>query len=123
MIGGRDYSVQLGLNRATSVRRSPGSSIKPILVYLPALMSGRYTGASLFLDEPTDFNGYSPRNFGDKYEGTITLRHAVEQSSNVPAVTAMDALGVDYCKAFAQEAGIRFLRFLALLRAAVWRGF
>lgn len=108
MIGGRDYSVQLGLNRATSVRRSPGSSIKPILVYLPALMSGRYTGASLFLDEPTDFNGYSPRNFGDKYEGTITLRHAVEQSSNVPAVTAMDALGVEYCKAFAQEAGIPF---------------
>lgn len=61
MIGGRDYTVRRGLNRATQMRRQPGSALKPLAVYGPALELG-YTTASVLLDEKTSFGGYTPRN-------------------------------------------------------------
>ena len=50
MVGGRDYTVRRGLNRATQMRRQPGSALKPLAVYGPALELG-YTTASVLLDE------------------------------------------------------------------------
>ena len=67
MIGGRDYAVKSGLNRATQMRRQPGSALKPLSVYGPALEKG-YTTASVLLDEKTSFSGgYTPQNAGDRY--------------------------------------------------------
>ena len=62
----------------------------------------------LLLDEPTSFAEYSPRNFGNKYYGWVTLREAVTRSLNVPAVKVLSDIGVSAGKDFAQSCGIPF---------------
>ncbi len=94
MIGGRDYAVQRGLNRATQMRRQPGSALKPLAVYGPALELG-YTTASVLLDEKTSFGGYTPRNSGDRYYGRVTMRTALRNSLNTPAVRLLDEIGIE----------------------------
>lgn len=107
IMGGRDDSAALGFNRATRIRRQPGSAIKPILVYAPALESG-YTAASMLLDDATDFGDYTPKNANGRYAGWITMREAVTRSLNLPAVSLFRELGVSRCKAFASRFGIPF---------------
>lgn len=107
IVGGRDDYAALGFNRATRIRRQPGSAIKPILVYAPALEAG-YTAASMLLDEPTEFGDYTPRNASGRYAGWITMREAVTKSLNLPAVSLFQQLGVSRCKAFAARLGIPF---------------
>lgn len=108
IIGARKYTTRFGLNRATQTKRQPGSAIKPILVYAPALGSGIYTAASVFKDEKTDFNGYSPKNSGNTYHGNVTLRDSLTHSYNIPTVILMQKLGINYCKSFAETLGITF---------------
>ena len=106
MIGGRDYAVKRGLNRATQMRRQPGSALKPLSVYGPALEKG-YTTASVLLDEKTSFRGgYTPRNAGDRYYGPVTLRTAVRNSLNTTAVRLLDEIGLDSAIAYLNKMGI-----------------
>lgn len=107
IIGGRDTASALAYNRATRIRRQPGSAIKPVLVYAPALEAG-YTAASMLLDEATDFGDYTPKNASGRYAGWITMREAVTKSLNLPAVSLFRDLGVSHCKAFAARLGIPF---------------
>ena len=107
IVGGRDDTTALGFNRATRIRRQPGSAIKPILVYAPALEAG-YTAASMLLDEQTEFGDYMPKNASGRYAGWITMREAVTKSLNLPAVALFQELGVTRCKAFAARLGIPF---------------
>jgi membrane peptidoglycan carboxypeptidase len=109
LIGGREGSSSMAFNRAVAIRRQPGSVIKPVIVYASALEEHGFTAASMLLDEPTDFNGYSPSNFGDKYYGWVTLREAVKRSLNVPAVKVLFDIGVNSGKELAQACGIRFV--------------
>ena len=108
LMGGRENTTALEYNRAVRIRRQPGSVIKPILSYAPALEEAGYTTVSMLLDEPTDFNGYQPDNYGTKYYGWVTLREAVKRSLNVPAVKVLSEIGVNTGKAFAQKLGISF---------------
>lgn len=108
LVGGREYKVRRGLNRATDIKRQPGSAIKPILVYAPALELYGYTAASLILDEKADFNGYSPKNYGNQYSGYVTMRQALARSLNVPAVRLLSNIGVYSGKSFASRLGIAF---------------
>ena len=108
LMGGRKSTAALEYNRATRIRRQPGSVIKPILVYAPALEDDGYTTVSMLLDEPADFNGYQPENFGQKYRGWVTMREAVANSLNIPAVKVFSTIGVDTGKRFAQALGIPF---------------
>ena len=105
--GGRDDSTALAYNRATRISRQPGSAIKPIFVYAPALQAG-YTAASMLLDDAMTFSDYTPRNASGTYRGWVTMREAVTRSLNLPAVSLCDTLGVDTCKAFAAQLGIPF---------------
>ena len=107
IVGGRDQTNALAYNRATRIRRQPGSAIKPILVYAPALEAG-YTAASMLLDEQTEFGDYMPRNASGHYSGWVTMRDAVTRSLNLPAVSLFRALGISYCKTFASRFGIPF---------------
>ncbi|HMM30287.1 MAG TPA: PBP1A family penicillin-binding protein [Clostridia bacterium] len=109
LVGGRESTTPMAFNRATAIRRQPGSVIKPVIVYAPALEEYGFTAASMLLDEPTDFNGYAPSNFGDKYYGWVTLREAVKRSLNVPAVKVLYQIGVNAGKSLAEECGIRFV--------------
>lgn len=108
VMGGREYEVAHGFNRATDIRRQPGSVIKPIIVYAPALEYYGFTAASFILDEPVDIDGYSPKNADGNYRGWVTLREAVTRSLNVPAVKVLSNVGVETGKLFAERLGIEF---------------
>lgn len=105
MIGGRDYTVRRGLNRATQMRRQPGSALKPLAVYGPALELG-YTTASVLLDEKTNFGGYTPRNAGDRYYGLVTMRTAIRNSLNTTAVRLLEEIGLDASIQYLNKMGI-----------------
>lgn len=92
----------------SNFKRQPGSAIKPILVYAPALEFGEISNCSQILDEKIDFNGYSPNNVGNTFHGYVSVRDAVAKSLNVPAVKIMDYVGIDKCKTFAEKSGITF---------------
>lgn len=89
-IGGRSDETDsyLALNRAFQSYKQPGSTIKPLIVYTPALEAG-YTADSIVDDSPIDGG---PKNSGDNYLGSITLRTAVEKSKNVVAWRLFDEL-------------------------------
>ena len=108
VMGGRSYDARFCLNRAYMMKRSPGSTIKPIMVYAPAFEKGLLSPASILIDERKSFDGYSPRNFNDKYYGSITVREALIKSLNVPAVEALSMVGIDKAKEYAQNLGIPF---------------
>lgn len=89
IVGGRtqDGNVRT-LNRAYQSYRQPGSTIKPLIVYTPALENG-YTPDSIVDDSPIEDG---PKNSNGRYEGDITLRYAVEQSKNVVAWRLLDKI-------------------------------
>ncbi len=107
MVGGRKHEGMRLFNRATALRQ-PGSCIKPILVYAPALENGSITASTLLSDRRTDFDGYSPTNFHDVYYGSVTVRRALALSLNVPAVSLLNENGIEYSKRFAEKLGIKF---------------
>ncbi len=113
MVGGRDYG-QSQFNRVVQARRQPGSAFKPF-VYLAALGLGprgeppNFTPASLLEDRPltigTGKNAWTPRNYDNRYEGTVTVRRALEQSLNAATVWMADTVGYDAVVRTAREAG------------------
>lgn len=105
MAGGRDYETKRGLNRATQMRRQPGSALKPQAVYGPALELG-YTTASVLLDEKASFGGYTPRNAGDRYYGRVTMRTALRNSLNTTAVRLLEEIGLDSSTQYLKKMGI-----------------
>ncbi len=107
MVGGRDYDASK-FNRATQALRQAGSSFKPF-VYTAAIDQGAEPD-DVILDAPTTFNSagvaYSPRNFDHKFEGNITLRHAMAESRNVPAVKLAQRVGMPTVADYARRFGI-----------------
>lgn len=106
MVGGWNFS-RSKFNRAAQAYRQLGSTFKPIL-YTVAIDRG-FTPTSILIDEAVSYpsgNGqiYSPKNFDHKFEGPITLRHALEESRNIPAIKLMETLGprnvLEYVKRF-----------------------
>lgn len=108
MVGGRSYTGGISFNRATDIRRQPGSVIKPVIAYAPAFEYLNYTAADMILDEETTFADYTPSNYRNKYYGWVTVREAVTKSLNVPAVKTLSAVGVHRAKDFAKRCGIEF---------------
>lgn len=108
MIGGRGEQDGEGINRAVDMERQPGSLIKPLLVYAPAVELYGYSAATVLKDERKSFGDYSPRNSDDKYFGNVTLREAVARSLNVPAVEVLSDIGVSSGISFASALGVSF---------------
>lgn len=107
LVAGREYSAR-GMNRAVDARRQPGSAIKPILVYGPAIDRFGYNGATLLEDKPININGYAPNNYDDGFDGWVSLRSAVSSSINIPAVVVLNDIGVENGKYYAMASGIPF---------------
>ena len=91
----------LTLNRATQSMRSPGSSIKPLTVYAPAMDAGTITPYSIYEDSPYKDNW--PKNQSNTYSGATTVSVAVAKSLNTIAVKVLADLGVEKSFAFATE--------------------
>jgi penicillin-binding protein 1A len=107
MVGGRDFNLSK-FNRATQALRQVGSSFKPY-VYTAAIDQGARPDDPI-VDAPVIFQTasgpYFPHNFDDKYEGTITLRRALAQSRNIPALKLADKLGIRNVEDYARKFGI-----------------
>ena len=91
-----------------TLKRQPGSSIKPILVYAPAIENNLISPSTLILDEETDFNGYKPHNYNNTFNGYVSARTALEKSLNIPAVKVLTYIGINNAINFAENNGIHF---------------
>ena len=102
--GGLGEKTGANLNRATQIKRQPGSSIKPIADIAPALQEKIITAATVYDDVLTDFNGYQPKNDGKDYDGLQNIRYIIAKSKNVPEVKIMRELtpgkSIDYLRNF-----------------------
>ena len=106
IVGGRSYDVRRGFNRATNLRRQPGSALKPLVAYAPAIDQYGYMTASVLKDEPTNFGGYKPRNASYTYYGNVSIRSALQSSLNVATVALLDQIGVEAGRAYLEKVGI-----------------
>ncbi|HNC84749.1 MAG TPA: penicillin-binding transpeptidase domain-containing protein, partial [Nitrospira sp.] len=104
-------------NRAVQAKRQPGSLFKP-LVYLAAMEARRelnggqpVTAATSIVDEPVTFESatgrWTPQNYDHKFHGTVSLRTALEQSLNIPAVKIAQLVGTKRILSLAEKLGIR----------------
>lgn len=92
----------------STLRRQPASTIKPVLVYAPAIEYLDYLPASKILDEPVNFSGYTPQNATKLNYGYTTIRDNIVRSTNIPAVKLLNEVGVEKAKNFAKGFGITF---------------
>jgi penicillin-binding protein 1A len=123
MVGGYSFA-RSKFNRATQAFRQMGSTVKPIL-YTAAIDRG-LTPTTILVDEPTTFDAgagqppYSPGNYDRKFLGTMTLRYALEQSRNIPAVKVIDMLGPSQVASYAKKFGFTqdFRPFLSMALGA-----
>src|ERR1700732_2237983 len=107
MVGGYDFD-ESKFDRATQAVRQTGSSFK-VYVYATAIAQGA-TPFDTIVDEPVTYRSggqnYSPKNYDEKFEGRITLRRALADSRNVPAVRLLDRVGVQNMIDVARKFGI-----------------
>ncbi|MDI3257542.1 MAG: transglycosylase domain-containing protein [Kyrpidia sp.] len=100
VFGGRDYNRDQ-IDHAR-LPRQPGSTVKPIAVYGPAVDKGLIGSGTAVDDVPTSWPGYSPNNFDNRFHGLMTVREALVQSYNIPALRVFDRLGpatgIEYLK-------------------------
>ncbi|HKW65747.1 MAG TPA: PBP1A family penicillin-binding protein [Terriglobales bacterium] len=107
MVGGRDFDTSK-FNHATQAQRQVGSSFKPY-VYTAAIDQGA-TPDDVVLDAPVTFNTpsgpYIPHNYDEKFEGNITLRRALANSRNIPALKTAEKVGIETVIGYAHRFGI-----------------
>lgn len=109
IIGGRHLpDVQLGLDRAVQTSRSTGSSIKPVLDYAPAIQYKHWSTAQILSDTPYIYRGTHIQlyDWDNRYYGNMTMRYALEQSRNVPAVRTLESVGILRASKFAKQMGV-----------------
>ncbi len=97
---------RLGHVDMTRAVRSPGSTLKPF-IYGLAFEEGIGLPDSLIVDRAIDISGYQPTNFDQAYQGTVTLREALQMSLNTPAVQLLDAVGPARLVARLKRAGVQ----------------
>ncbi|AFZ35284.1 penicillin-binding protein, 1A family [Stanieria cyanosphaera PCC 7437] len=109
LVGGVGYDKSQ-FNRAIQSRRQPGSSFKPF-VYYTAFASGKYTPYSTIDDSPITYRVpsgyYTPKNYGGSFSGLMSLRTALIQSANIPAVKLGKAVGLDKVIEVCRSLGIK----------------
>jgi penicillin-binding protein 1A len=107
LIGGLDFN-ESKFNRALMARRQIGSILKP-LIYAAALDQG-YDFTHTEIDEPFTLeqgqNIWSPRNYNHKFDGEITLAHALSYSNNIVAIKMLLTVGAEHIVKLAQNSGI-----------------
>lgn len=107
VIGGRGKHVFRGYNRATQMRRQPGSAMKPLAIYTPAIEAG-YHPDSMLEDKLQSFgkNKYTPHNVDEQYAGEVPMYEALAESKNTAAVWLLNQIGVQKGVASAERFGI-----------------
>ncbi len=109
-----------------NIRRLPGSLIKPLLVYAPALEEDVLSPATPILDAKINYNGYAPENYDGQYHGYVSARECVEKSLNIPAVKVLESLTVKKGARYLEKLGLPVDKedeSLALALGGMRRGF
>jgi penicillin-binding protein 1A len=107
LVGGREYTTKRGYNRATDMKRQPGSTFKPIGVYAPAIEQG-YSPATVANDAKTTFSGnWTPGNYDGSYKGIISMRTAAQYSVNIATVKFLQMTGVSHSLSMLKKMGIQ----------------
>ncbi len=105
---GRNY-IKTGTNRAVDIERQPGSTAKPIFDYGPMIEYNNASTGTTFFDEPYTYTtGGSVKNYDSKYKGMITMRDALIDSRNVPALQAFQQVDKDKIAEFAHSLGVDY---------------
>ena len=89
-------------------KRQPGSIIKPLIVYGPAMNENIISPATEILDDEININGYKPQNVNKQFAGYMSVRDAVAKSTNIPAVKTLSYIGIDKAKRYGERFGIEF---------------
>lgn len=92
---GKNGEVSAYFSTCGDVNRQLGSVIKPLVAYAPAIDLNLVHSATKILDEQTNFNGYSPKNFNNSYCGNVSVKDSLAISSNVCAVKLLNYVGVN----------------------------
>ncbi|MEI3638072.1 penicillin-binding protein 1A [Lactococcus lactis subsp. lactis] len=92
-------------NYATMSKRSPGSVIKPLIVYAPAIEAGWSIDKTVD-DSPADYNGWKPTDFDNQWRGQIPMYTALANSYNIPAINTYQAIGPKVENALGREFGL-----------------
>ncbi|MDP4083845.1 MAG: PBP1A family penicillin-binding protein [Bacillota bacterium] len=105
--GGRNQQVSRGFNYAIDTQRQPGSTIKPVLDYGPAIEYLNWGTYQMIDDKPVKYStGKTFGNWDNKYMGPMTIRTALQLSRNTPAVQTLQQVGLERAKGFAVNLGI-----------------
>lgn len=111
-LGGRKQeNIAMGTNQAVLTDRDWGSTMKPITDYAPAIENGIYkTTAASIQDSYYTWPGTNDQvyNWDRKYNGNMTIQRAIQESRNVPAIKALDAVGLDNSLDFLNGLGINY---------------
>ena len=111
-INNQTYGIEAYFGKSAynvlSLKRQPGSTIKPILVYGPAINENIITPATKILDDEININGYSPKNYSGTYSGYVSARDALSKSINIPAVKTLSYLKIPKAKRYGTRLGIEF---------------
>ena len=105
LVGGRDYGLHNQDLRFLS-RRQPGSAIKPVLAYAPAIEEGIIFPGTVLDDAPITLGNHYWENYDRRFRGLVTMRQALTHSYNIPAVKAYSQLGTDKGMEYAEKLGI-----------------
>lgn len=107
LMGGREYEVQRGFNRATDARRQPGSALKPLSVYAAAIDGLGMSPTTIVDDTQRTFEGsYAPKNAGGSYNRLVTIREALSRSLNVASVSLIEFTGIDRARDYIKRFGL-----------------
>ena len=110
LLGGRNQEVAMGLNRASTLNRSVGSTIKPLSAYGPAIEYLNYSTGQLVVDEEYQYtNGDEIYNYDFDYKGKQTIREALSGSRNIPALKMLQKVGLDKAYSFLQKMDINIM--------------
>lgn len=110
MVGSRDFNYpEFGTFNAALARRQPGSSFKPY-VYATGFKTNNWGPGSVMYDVKTDFGGYVPNNYDNRFHGQMTIRSAINNSFNIPAVKMLYIVGLQAALDTAHSMGITTLQ-------------
>lgn len=105
--GGRNQKVQRAFSFATDIERQPGSTIKPILDFGPAIEYLKWSTYHQLDDKPYTYSDGTPvNNWDNRHMGQMSAREALGRSRNIPAIQALQAVGLDRAREFAEKIGI-----------------
>ncbi|GEK27712.1 transglycosylase domain-containing protein [Furfurilactobacillus siliginis] len=110
MIGGRKQNVAFGLNRATQTDRSSGSTIKPFMDYGPAIEYNQWPTFKALEDTKYTYPGTNIElnDWDGKYQGTLSMRKALVESRNIPAIRTLQEVGINRATQFMAQNGMKF---------------